>query len=285
MTAAMPDNQAESLILPGVGLGILSWKGYDSLTSMLTGLKQSGFLDLFEERMIHFPQLEAEGQAIAKKFGFDHSGTAENQGIYRGFRGLAESMNSETILLLENDLHLLEPFDEAVRQMQHAVDLVQHDKLDLCLLRHTGDPGQSFNGAQKYQAYYPGQDAKPVDKLFAWLRRTCRPIKAKRVIGNAPYVERDPDIKFAEISRDSESGFLLMDSSIRTWTNQSVVIQRSFFVDTLMERVGNTESRRRVNGFKNIEIELNCSWWRQQKFQIGIGSGLFSHKRTGNRGY
>lgn len=38
-------------------------------------------------------------------------------------------------------------------------------------------------------------------------------------------------------------------------------------------------SRRTSNGFQSPETPLNCPWWRRQRFRIGVGRGLFTHRR------
>ena len=38
-------------------------------------------------------------------------------------------------------------------------------------------------------------------------------------------------------------------------------------------------SKRTSNGFQSPERPLNCGWWRKQEFRIGVGRGVFTHKR------
>ena len=45
------------------------------------------------------------------------------------------------------------------------------------------------------------------------------------------------------------------------------------------------KNSKNINGFKNIEIQLNDDWWKSQDWEIILGPGLFSHERLSDRGY
>ena len=267
------------------GLGILSWKGYTTLRHMLESLKADGFDELFDERVIFFPEIDSEARSIADEFGFRCEGAPANLGIYGGFKALAETLQSDTVLLLENDIHLIEPFAEARRQIEEAQRLVENETVQVVHLRNRADPGETFAGIAKYRRYHPPENASWSERISAFCLRTMRPAKAQRLITNAPYCEPHPEKKFSEIRLDEQSGFLLMDSQYRGWTNQSFMINRRFFLDVILRKVEETPSRRLINGFKNIEIEMNTNWWRNQPWTVAIAPGLFTHRRFGDRGY
>ena len=56
-------------------------------------------------------------------------------------------------------------------------------------------------------------------------------------------------------------------------------------INVIIKEAENTERKNNVNGFKNIEIELNKTWWRKQNWKIIISPGLFTHVRLSDRGY
>ena len=51
------------------------------------------------------------------------------------------------------------------------------------------------------------------------------------------------------------------------------------------DRAEYIQSKNYINGFKNIEIELNSLWWREKEFKIIMAPGLFKHNRLSYRGY
>ena len=80
-------------------------------------------------------------------------------------------------------------------------------------------------------------------------------------------------------------GFYLVSSSILTWANLAILVDRDVYLETIIKKAEQIKSKKQINGFKNIEIELNNSWWRNNEFKILIAPGLFKHNRLSNRGY
>ena len=76
-----------------------------------------------------------------------------------------------------------------------------------------------------------------------------------------------------------------MSSSVLNWANFATLVDRDQYLDVIIKRAEATKSKKLINGFKNIEIELNTLWWRKEKFDIIIAPGLFSHNRLTYRGY
>ena len=76
-----------------------------------------------------------------------------------------------------------------------------------------------------------------------------------------------------------------MPSSVLNWANFATLVDRDQYLDVIISRAEATRSKKLINGFKNIEIELNTLWWRKEKFDIIIAPGLFSHNRLSYRGY
>lgn len=268
-----------------MGLGILSWHGYETLAASLATYPEVGFLDLFDERVIFFPEITDEGRDVAHRFGFKATGQPANNGIMDGFRGLARSMATDTVLLLENDCPLIESVHEAARQIAMARVLIENGTAQVARMRSRRDPGEAFDTADKYRRLYPGADASAVDKAKAAVLRTLRPGKAHRLIGTSVYLEDSPAEKFAGVIEDVGNETYLAPTAVVTWTNQSIMIDRAFFLNTIIARAEAVEGRRTVNGFKNLEIELNDNWWRTRPWKIALPPGLFTHRRLGSRGY
>ncbi len=267
------------------GLGVLSWKGYESLRTTLTRLCESGVADLFDERFVFFPEIDDEGRRLAAEFDFDCDGSAQNLGIFGGFRALAKSMKSDTVLLLENDLQMFEAPAEAERQLGVAFGMIEANSVQVVCLRHRREPGDFGEAYRKFRRYFPEPDAPIVDRVQGRLLQTIRPSKGRRLIGHAPYVLENPEEKFEEIKKDPKTGFWIMSTAHKNWSNLAILVDRRFYTDVLMAYVEQARSKRRVNGFKNIEIELNSNWWRKQPWKVAVAPGLFTHHRTGYRGY
>ena len=100
--------------------------------------------------------------------------------------------------------------------------------------------------------------------------------------GLAIYLEQEPDAVHprAIAGARNEEDFYFTDSRFLTWTNQSVLTRRHWFLDTIMPFVRSHPTRRGSNGFLCPEPSLNCKWWRKQRFRIGVGKGLFTHNRV-----
>lgn len=268
-----------------LGIGVLSWHGYETLRATLQTYQRPGFLDLFDERVIFLPEITDKGRALAADFGFSAKGQSDNKGIMDGFRGLAQSMESNTVVLLENDCPLIVAPDEAARQITTAQALITNKTAHVVRLRSRADPGECFETTDKYKKLYPPDTASNKQKALAKLVRVLRPGKARRLIGTSVYVEDDPAGKFPGQIARSENGFYLAPTSVINWTNQSIMIERDFFLDQIIARAESVNGRRTVNGFKNLEIELNDSWWRSRPWTVAIAPGLFTHRRLGSRGY
>ena len=52
------------------------------------------------------------------------------------------------------------------------------------------------------------------------------------------------------------------------WANLAILVDRDKYLNTIIERAEKTKVKKHINGFKNIEIELNSFWWRKQNFKI-----------------
>jgi hypothetical protein len=96
--------------------------------------------------------------------------------------------------------------------------------------------------------------------------------------GRSLYVEKYPEKLFPETIHKTKDGVWISDSSCMEWTNQSVLLKRSLFIDVLMP-YAEAHPKGKVNGFPEPEHALNCHWWRKQRFKIGQGAGLFTHRR------
>ena len=77
----------------------------------------------------------------------------------------------------------------------------------------------------------------------------------------------------------------MVQSSVMNWANLAILVDRNKYLKIIIDKAERTSVNKKINGFKNIEIELNNLWWRKQNFKILVTPGLFTHKRLSDRGY
>ena len=259
-------------------IGILSWKGYDSLLNSLESYKKNGLSDLTEDKFICLPEYTKEGINIAKKFGYEPILVKENIGILGGFKTLAEKMPKGPLLLLENDLELIENKNTTYKQIKKSLEFLARPKVIQIRLRSRSNPGEPFVGLKKYKQYWS-------DNSLSRIKRFLRPNKADRLIGTSTYILKNPEKRHPKKIQKLFDGFYLVSSSVLNWANFATLVDRDQYLDVIIKKAEATKSKKLINGFKNIEIELNSLWWRKENFEIIVAPGLFSHNRLSYRGY
>ncbi|MEM6603105.1 MAG: hypothetical protein AAF621_03565 [Pseudomonadota bacterium] len=269
-----------------IGLGILSWRGEESLQNALASYMQENLFSLFNEKVIFLPEQRQQETVLAQRHGLSVHGDAKNLGILGGFKALAHAMTSDVILLLENDCPLIEDHSEAKRQISLGYNLIKNRKAEIIRLRSREHPGQDWGVNRKYRGFYPDQNSGFFEKSYKRIKRLCRPMKAAYLKGASLYeghseAQRFPDI----VHYHDTSDYYIVGSRYMPWTNQSILIDRDFFLKNIIQIAENMQTKRRINGFKNIEIEMNSSFWREADYRIAIMKGLFTHSRIGHRGY
>lgn len=270
---------------PTIGIGILSWKGYDSLEATLKSYRDANLFKYFDEQLLFLPEIDERGIAIAKKFGIPYKGSETNLGVLGGNKALAEAMKSDYILLLENDYRLIESEHEVKVQLDRALQALSNGHADIWRFRHRSKPGDVWH-IWKTERYWPRDDASGGSKFMAALRRIFRPGKAKRKIGNTVFFYDDADRRFPKYISKTAAGDFIVSSAVLNWANNAVFINRRFFLETIIPAALARKTKRLINKFPTIETELNSRWWRKQRFKIGISNpGLFTHMRMGDRGY
>ncbi|MDA9171416.1 hypothetical protein N9O69_04985 [Alphaproteobacteria bacterium] len=259
-------------------IGILSWNGYDSLQNSLETYKKNGLSKLTNHRFICLPEYKKEGIEISKSYGYEPILIKENLGILGGFKALVEKMPLGPILLLENDLPLIEDQTETYNQISKSIDFLLQKKVIQVRLRSRSNPGEPFVGLSKYNDIWS-------ENILSTFKRKLRPIKAKKLIGTSVYALQNPDLRHPKYVTKLSSGFYSVESNVLNWANLAILVDKKNFLNIIIKRAELVKSSKKINGFKNIEVELNGLWWRQQKFEIVLAPGLFTHYRLSGRGY
>ena len=261
-----------------ISIGVLSWKGYESLNNSLISYQNNGLNQLSSEKYICLPEYTQEGINLSNKFGYKSILLKKNNGILTGFKELASRMPNGPLLLLENDLPLIENKKETFYQLNESIKILNNYSVSQIRLRSKKNPGDPFHGIEKYNRYWNG-------KFSSNLRKFIRPSKAKKLIGTSVYVDKNPHLKHPNYIYRFPNGFYSISTQVMNWSNLAILVDRKFFLDVIIKEAENTNRKNNINGFKNIEIELNKSWWRNQSWKIIVAPGLFTHKRLGDRGY
>ena len=259
-------------------IGILSWKGYESLKNSLESYSKNGLNNLTESRYICLPEYNQEGINISKKYNYKPILFNRNIGILNGFKELAKKMPDGPLLLLENDLPIVENQKITFSLINESISNLYDYKAAQIRLRSISDPGDPFHAIEKYKRYW-------AKGFFQTCRRFFRPSKATRMIGTAAYFEKYPNIKHPRYIKKLKNGSFLMTSKIINWSNLAILVDKKFFLNTIVTEAEKTKTSKNINGFKNIEIEMNKRWWRDKNWNIIVTRGLFKHERLSDRGY
>lgn len=271
-----------------IGVGILSWRAPKTLEKSLQSYENLGFKELFNEVKIIFQEVSEEDKKLAIKYGYEFVGTENNLGIQKGHQLIFENLNTDYILVLENDNPIVENEEIMKERLFKSVELIKNNEIDIMRLRHRWLFGENFS-LGKYLSYYNIQnlhekyifnelDINKKHKFLKFLKRAIRPSKAIRRIGYGLYFEKEPDKIFPKYVKKVEEEIFLVSSEVMNWTNQSILLKKDLY-GNLLEYAYQNPSSRTANGFQDLEKPLNCNWWRKQKFRIGICEGLFSHNR------
>ncbi len=259
-------------------IGMISWKGYDSLENSLNSYEKNGLLSLTNKKFICLPEYTNEGIKLAKYFKFKPILLKENIGVLGHLKKLVNNMPNGSILLLENDLELIENKETTYNQIKISIDLLYKYEAIQVRLRNRFNPGEPFVGIKKYKQFWS-------NNFLSNLKRIIRPVKAKKLIGNSMYVYENPEKYHPDLIEKLHDGFFLVSSEIINWTNQSILVDRDKYLDIIIKKADESNIQRGPGGFKNVEMELNISWWRKKQFNVIVAPGLLTHKRLSYRGY
>lgn len=262
-----------------VGLSILSWRGAETLRPSLESYASVGLFAEFSEAQVFLPDPDQNVLSATSTFDVKINTTPKNLGIMENMASAAAAMSTDYILMLENDCPLIEPISEVRRQITKSLKLLERDEVIMSRLRSIREPGQAFTGLTKYRKLNSRS-------LKSQITNRLRPDKQKRLAGYALYDGVDSIARHPEYFESLGEGFYLVDTLVMPWTNQSILINRNRFLHEIMPLARSVQTKRHANSLPNLEIEMNKTpLWRNSKWKIACGPGLFTHERIGDRGY
>ncbi|MEM9421429.1 MAG: hypothetical protein AAF986_02810 [Pseudomonadota bacterium] len=287
---------------PPISLGILSWRGHNSLSRTLASYAKENLFSLADETVLFLPEAEDRTVALGEAYGLNVRTAPNNLGILGGFQWMAEILGNRFLLLLEDDCPLIEPHAEVKRQLTIAAKALEDGDVNVMRLRHRQFPGMGprYTVIDKFHRYFPPDSATQRQKQLAALKRFARPGKAARLAGNvlyehgepysdpytlpaprpAPQVLRaqPPEELFSHWIVKRPEGYFRVSAKTMNWSNQSIFVEKTFFLEKIIAYAAQNPSRRLINGFPDIEKELNSSYWRRSGWHVGLLPGLFSHE-------
>lgn len=262
-----------------IGLSVLSWRGADSLRSSLESYSRAKLFDEFSQAQVFLPDPDVNVLQAASGHKIKIKTADQNLGILENMAAAATEMKTDYILMLENDCPLIEPISEVQRQLTKSLDLLRREDVVMSRLRSVRAPGQAFSGLEKYRSLHDGSLRSRITIKF-------RPDKVRRLAGYALYDGPESIQNHVESFEKIDKDFYLVNASIMPWTNQSILVNRSIFLNKIIPLARGVKTKRRANKLPNLEIELNkSSEWRHSRWKIACGPGLFTHERIGHRGY
>ena len=294
--------------LKNLGLGMLSWYGYDMLKTTLDSYKNAGILELFEEKIIFFQEIDEEGRALAQEYGFEAFGNDKNIGIYGGTRTLVECMKSEYVLVLENDMQFIGDLKTAVFQISTGLELVKSQKVVKASLIN-GRLSRLEKDCKRFNLFFPPPHYSQWKKLVAAIRRIIKREKALGQMGDVVDHMDNAHRIFDFVKYDEKLKFFFISSKYRMFKSQAIIIERQFYIDTILNQIEKMYCPKKIliNGYKPMDSMLQRShrfhkpplyyimrhkliaarsWWSQQEYPVAVvENGLFVHDRIGYRGY
>lgn len=255
-----------------ITLAILTWKSPVTLKRTLDSLKPIN--NFFQERLVICQESDAEEIAIVESCGFTPIKLKNNVGIQKGLVECARHSRHESVLIMENDIPwIVDP--ERAQDFYNDCKLYLASGLKMCRLDNFPDPPR-----KRYVRFWGAEF--PVSRTFSGLVRwrEANAIRAE-IVG---FKRFNHDSSMNSFMRKASDTFHITDSSAIYWNNHSILINKDFFLNTVIAYAESANPRRSFNEQPELESTLNCprnrSWWRGKKFKIGISApGYFGHVR------
>ena len=251
-------------------LSILTWKSPETLHATLQSLVK--IAAAFPDRLVLCQEGDDREIALAKKFGYRAEITNQNLGIMGGLKEAVLRAKFETVLLLENDVCFIGTASDIAVIHQLSRYLKTEDISFACLMDRRSGP------RPRYFKYW--KDSWPPRPTLKGLVQFT---SAKAIKADAIALTRltETDCDFAV---NLSQSLWQTQSQYYAWSNRAKYVNKSFFLGQLIPYAEQNPTRRHINGFMDLEHQINSKkqrqWYRQQAFKIIIHqSGLFGHER------
>jgi len=253
-------------LIPSLSVLILAWNELESLENSLKSWKKNGLLSYAYESIIYFQQLNEEKRELAERFGIKVIGSEENTNIAFALDTLISEAKSDTVLFLEKDWMLIEPFPKVKEQLEAGMHLLQSHSADFVKFRSRYDGGWP-NYAQ---SFYQGQE----DTVYQ---------SQPNLMCNFYHWVDDPDFRWPDkFTRClEEPRFYCIDSYYCNWTNNPCMFLRSWWFQ-YFSKLASSLPRNHKHNWEGI-LNSNQKIWNQKGFTVAEGNGLFKHVEINER--
>ena len=267
-----------------IAIGVLSFKAYKTIDNSLE--KNIEFFKNFADVKLFFQSFSENDKTIAEKYNINYLKIDKNIGIQKGIRWLVENLYSDYVIYLENDFILSCDPRDAMQILKKSLYLIKEQKIDMMRLRSRFNPGKPFIDIEKYTKLFKPVSIHPdfnyyseikKTSVFAKLEHIFRPLKTKKISARSLYIEKEPEKICKQITKYDDTTYIV-NSEVLNWTNNPTLISKKLFLE-LLDYADAHPSSRLVNGYQDLEKPLNCRWWRNQHFKIGVCDGIFTHNR------
>ena len=269
--AGRGDNRAAH----GLSLAMLSWKSRRTLRATLESMRRADLFPLFDDSVVYFQEMDGEDRALAAEFGMRAEGNGKNTGILHGMKSAAQAARGDYVLYVENDVRIADDMDgkTAAARIAESLSHLAAGRVHCCRMERG-----TVKEANRHLRYFPSDGSR--DTAGRILRRLLRPARTRRLIGGAIFTNDSPEALFPKHIRRLGANFLAVDSSCLGWSNRAVLYPRRWFLDEILPFAESHPADYTVNGFPDLEGELNDGgWWGRQHYQMGFGGGVFQHER------
>ncbi|NIP94244.1 MAG: hypothetical protein GWO24_12630, partial [Akkermansiaceae bacterium] len=100
----------------------------------LESYRESGIVSLFDRAIIWFQDKREQDEELARRYGFEAYGS-ENRGLAMAMHNLTTALNTDYVVLTENDCAVVEDKEEVGHQLEAALGLLEAGRIDLMRLR------------------------------------------------------------------------------------------------------------------------------------------------------
>lgn len=251
-------------------IGILTWNAPNTFRNTLESYEVSGLLRYSKETLVFLQGDNPAERRIARQYGLHILASEYNVGIEAAIKRLASTAGTEYFLFLENDWVCVESPRITRQRLREAVALLRGDVAQCVRLRHKHHYGEPLHTLQ-----FKGKERNSPQHFLDCIHWVAHPEK------------KFPDI--FTVADVGKGNWIITDSRYANYTNNPCVYHTEFLRSAL-KRHANPElageecvSQQAYAAAKGVSpsviaLEGNIqSWWREQRFSIVQGEGLFRH--------
>lgn len=240
------------LSLKELTIGILTWRTPVTLENTLASYRKSGLLEMVGETIIFINECHPNDIRIAEEYGLKILSSDTNIGIGRALSRIVSETKNPYFLFLENDWLCVENQDVVAKRLQSGLRLIKENNVDVLRYRHRTKFGQPLYSMRSYQNNEIPDGLEYLLDAVHWIKEP----------------EKAFPQQITKKKIDYENWFFT-SSANANFTNNPCLYNKGFFEKNVLSK----------SAGPGIALEVDLQrWWKDQKFQVAQGEGLFEHK-------